>query len=240
MSAIAQLREKVRVPRRFQIVLVVLIACVAISGIRRSTDGLDQGASLDKPMLKLELPRSKDELRTIATPATAEPWRDAQYWDFLFIASYIMLFGLLAPRNASLPDSMWESPSVCILTAGILDYGENLSLLACLRHIEQLRNPGQRAFALLLVFGALKWLFFFLACRALAIQYSKLKEWVFSAVFLRAFATVGAWATVLAFVGLPSRPIITLAMWGITFVLVTVLARTLIGPTSAGVAASAS
>lgn len=209
--------------RGWWIVLVLIVALAAMGGIRSSTAGVAQETLLDKTMLKLELPHSKSEMRSVVPPAAARWWSYAQWWDFLFIAAYVALFVILSVPDLDENPPAWDSPLVCIAVAGLCDCCENISLLLCLRNIENLHDPGPRSFIALTFFGACKWLFFFLACRALAIRFGHYPKLLWAAVSLRGLATAGAWATVLALVGLSSRPIVTVSMTGVVFVLLPVL-----------------
>ena len=94
-----------------------------------------------------------------------------------------------------------------------------------------LEHSADRMFAtgiaILSMLGAVKWLLFFLACRGLSIELEKLKHWRWMAVGLRATATAGSWAALLALIGMPARPLLTLMFYGSALLLLIVAVQRL-------------
>jgi hypothetical protein len=170
---------------------------------------------LDGPVVKLEIPRNEDEFLALTPNPTHYLWRGVLLTDLIFIAGYILLF-LTIPFQAKGGATIWERVGFLGMLTAIADLAENAMIYFLLEHSE-----GQRAdrifgtcIAILTVIGVVKWLFFFLACRAISIELEKLQNWRWIAVGLRASSTAGSWAALLALIGLPARPLLTLMFYG--------------------------
>jgi|GEM_PF-5707775 len=201
------------------IALAILVAAGTISAKLVSTLLLEPRSQLDRAMLAIEIPQSEAEMAELVPRITVSAWRSAVRWDFLFIAGYLLLFvSLWLPECPATDEtsrgrgSVWQNVVYCAIATGIVDCCENASILLCLGNIERgAKLGGSRAFTVLPIFGTLKWLFCFLACRALALQYrDRSSRWHWIGVALRSLTTAGAWAALLAFAGLPGRPVIEL------------------------------
>jgi hypothetical protein len=183
---------------------------------------------LDGPVLKLEIPRNEDEFLALTPRSTHRFWRGVLSADLLFIAGYVLLFWFL-PFEARGGATLWEHVGFLGFMTAAADLVENLTIFFLLGH-----SDGQIAdrlfgtcIAILALLGAVKWLLFFLACRGLSIELEKLKHWRWIAVWLRATATAGSWAALLALIGLPARPLLTLMFYGSALLLLIVAVQRL-------------
>lgn len=170
--------------------------------------------------LQAEIPRNVTEFTSIAPPQSRDWWRQSMYVDFLFIAAYVMLFAAL-PFQVRRVETIWESVFFCAVITGVADVIENEVILSLLDHLDRGDAiGGTRTLAALPIIGGIKWLLFFLTCRALSIDLEKLLKWRFFSVAFRALSTAGSWAVLLTVVRLPARPLITIAFLGSALVLV--------------------
>ena len=199
------------------IALCLLIASASITAQLVAALPLKTHGFLDRPILALEIPRSDRELYSLAPRPSLHIWRAILHWDIPFIAGYVLLFFALwlpdprAHTNDSLwGTGIWQSIVASAIATGLVDYLEDFAAFVCLGRIERdVKLAGSRAFTALPVLGTIKWLLFFLACRALALQYrDRGGRWYWIGAGLRALTTAGFCATVLAFFGLPGRPVI--------------------------------
>ena len=185
---------------------------------------------LDGPVVKLEIPRNEDEFLALTPSPTHLLWRGVLWTDLIFIAGYILLF-LAIPFQAKGGATIWEQVGFLGKLTATADVAENAMIYFLLEHSE-----GQNAdrifgtcIAILTMIGAVKWLLFFLACRALSIELEKLQHWRWIAVCLRATATAGSWSALLALVGLPARPLLTLMFYSSAVLILIVAAQRLRG-----------
>ncbi|HXH39552.1 MAG TPA: hypothetical protein VNN08_13055 [Thermoanaerobaculia bacterium] len=199
------------------IALSILLSASFISYKLVSALPIEPRGTMDRPILAIEIPRNEGEMSGLVSRQSVSDWRTIIRWDFFFIAGYVLLFvALWLPDSPATLDgtqrrgNLWQSVVFCIIATGIADCFENASILLCLGNIDRdTKLAGSRAFTTLPIFGTLKWLLFFLACRALALQYrERSSRWYWIGVGLRPLTTAGAWATLLAFAGLPGRPVI--------------------------------
>jgi len=199
------------------VALCMLIASSAIISQLVTALPLKTHRSLERPMLAMEIPRSDREMYTLAPRASLPIWRSILSWDFLFIAGYVLLFiALWLPDPAASADESRRRTEIrrsviySAIATGFADISENVATLVSLSNIERyVKLAGSRAFTILPIVGTIKWLFFFMVCRALALQYRDLSaRWYWIGAGLRALTTAGICATFLAFAGLPGRPVI--------------------------------
>lgn len=185
---------------------------------------------LDTPFVKLEIPRNEAEFLALTPPSTHREWQGVLYVDYLLILGYVVFF-LALPLGTREDPTLWEQIGFCGIMAGIADCVENLAIALLIGNIVQDLRLGDAAMwiGVLTVFGALKWLFFFVACRAICIELEQLLEWRWLAVWLRATSTVGSWAALLALIGLPSRPILTLMAYASVLLIATIGVKRLRG-----------
>lgn len=170
---------------------------------------------LDGPVVKLEIPRNEDEFIALTPLLTHDLWKSVLWVDLVFIAGYVLLF-LYMPFDAQGGATVWERVGSLGIIIAAADLAENAMIYFLLEP-----SAGQLAdrfvgrwIAFLAMLGAVKWLLFFLACRGLSIELEKLKNWRWVAVCLRAAATAGSWAAILALIGLPARPLLSLMFYG--------------------------
>lgn len=224
--------------RRRQVMLVagvvaVLVAAVVITNITTSIERMlvpkrvedsvskmfesnDSRSSqigkrgLDRVMLQMEMPRSASEVRDLAPAKTRGLWRRSLYWDFLFIAGYVLLFaGVIF--SETVPATLWERPAFCAAMAALADGVENALLLRILDYFDAGESiAGRRTLLALLIASAVKWLLYFLCVRAVSIQMENTPEWRSVAPVLRAAATAGSWTAILVLLGLPGRALLAL------------------------------
>lgn len=192
--------------------------------------GRVRASPLDSPFIELELPRDKTEFLSLTPPATHALWRDALLVDYLLIVGYVFFFFSVSLGTRDKP-TLWEQIGFCGLMAGIADCIENLTTGMLIGNTVQDLRLGEAAtwISMLTVFGALKWLLFFLACRAICIELEDWVDWRWIAVWLRATSTVGSWAALFALVGLPSRSILTLMVYASSLLIAVVAAKRLRG-----------
>ena len=182
--------------------------------------GSPMRAALDRPMLRLELPESPAEFRELTPEPARYPWIFAVCADFLFIAGYVVLLANL-PFRRQRDITVWENVAWCASATGFMDCVENCALLRILsddgRRIQVLETTA--AFRILPFVSALKWLLFFLCCRAIAVAMARYERGRIGSIALRAVSTAGAWATVLTLAGLPARPFLGAAIAAATSML---------------------
>jgi hypothetical protein len=195
------------------LILTAALMARSIAEVRdRIQSGSDSGGinspdfehSLDRPMLMLELPQRESEFRLLAPPEARPFWVDAIRWDCGFVFAYVLFLPLLVFGLGN--DERLELITRLAIATGIADWVENGTQLLVLSYLDEgQRLTGTRAFTVLPIFAALKWLLFFLTCRAIALEFSVFRGLRWIAVLLRAFLTAGMWATLFAFAGLPAR-----------------------------------
>jgi hypothetical protein len=208
---------------------------------RHVLSGTTAKERLDGPVVKLEIPRNEDEFLSLAPNPTHRLWRGVLWGDLIFMAGYVLLF-LTIPFQANGGATIWERVGFLGQLTAIADLAENAMIYFLLEHSEG--QLADRVFgtciAILTMIGAVKWLLFFLACRALSIELEKLMNWRWIAVALRAFSTAGSWTALLALVGMPARPLLTLMFYGSAVLLLIVAVQRLRGvPAGPGVSEQA-
>jgi hypothetical protein len=202
----------------------VLVASQTNEEPRHVLSGTMAKEQLDGPVLKLEIPRNEDEFLALTPRSTHRFWRAVLTTDLLFIAGYVLLFWFL-PFHARGGATLWEHVGFLGFMTAAADLVENLMIFLLLEHsTDRLFGTG---IAILSMLGAVKWLLFFLACRGLSIELEKLKHWRWMAVGLRATATAGSWAALLALIGMPARPLLTLMFYGSALLLLIVAVQRL-------------
>ena len=239
-----RLKQRFKDPKFLLAISAVLIVFAVIQ-MAAAMVLLPAGASwLDSVMLRAEIPRSAGELTALITPAAAPVWKQAIVWDFVFIAGYTVLLLAIHLGSPALEQSNAEEDyigarlPVCAAVAATADVIENFALLIVLGDMERgISLIGTRAFTALPVAGALKWLFYFLACRALAYELGAWGSWRWMRLVLGPFSAAGAWATAFAFAGLPARPIMVLSVYVTAAILVVASVR-LAAPTKGEPAAT--
>jgi hypothetical protein len=183
---------------------------------------------LDGPVVKLEIPRNEDEFLALTPRSTHDWWQKVLMIDLVFIAGYVLLFWIV-PFGVRRAATLWEHVGFLGFMTAAADMSENLMILFLLDHSEG--QIADRVFgtciAVLSMLGALKWLLFFLTCRGLSIELETLRHWRWISVWLRAMATAGSWAALLALVGLPARPLLTLMFYGSAVLLLIVAVQRL-------------
>jgi hypothetical protein len=198
----------------------VLVVSQANDEPRHVLSGTMSRDRLDGPVVKLEIPQNDDEFLSLTPNSTHALWRSVLWIDLVFMAGYVLLFRVLPfePKGGA---TLWERLSFLAIITAAADCAENAMIYFLLDH-----SAGQLAdgvfstcIGLLTMLGAVKWLLFFLACRGLSIELEKLTHWRWMAVGLRATATAGSWAALLALIGMPARPLLTLMFYGSAFLL---------------------
>lgn len=202
----------------------VLVMSQANEEPRHVLSGTMAKERLDGPVIKVEIPQNEDEFLALTPSSTHALWRYLLWVDLVFMAGYVLLFRYMPfePRGGA---TMWERVSFLGVITAVADFAENAMIYFLLEH-----SAGQvfsTCIAFLTLLGAVKWLLFFLACRGLSIELEKLKHWRWLAVWLRATATAGSWAALLALIGLPARPLLTLMFYGSALLLLIVAVKRL-------------
>jgi hypothetical protein len=179
---------------------------------------------LDGPILRLEIPKNADEFVSLTPAPTRGLWVKVLLVDFLFIAGYVILF-LRLPFEANAGATLWEQVGFLGMITGAADIFEN----AIIQGLLGASIHSDTGIAFLSVMGAAKWMLFFLTCRGLSIALEHWVNWRWVAVWLRATATGGSWAALLAVIGLPARPLLTLMFYGSALLLLYVAIQRLRG-----------
>ncbi len=206
----------------------VLVVSQANDEPRHVLSGTMAKDRLDGPVVKVEIPRNEDEFLSLTPSSTHVQWRWLLWVDLVFMAGYVLLFRFM-PFDPNGGATLWERVRFLGIITAAADVAENAMIYFLLDHSDGQIADGvfSTCIALLTMLGAVKWLLFFLACRGLSIELEKLQHWRWLAVGLRATATAGSWAALLALIGLPARPLLTLMFYGSALLLLIVAVQRL-------------